>query len=257
MRVPLLYTEKDTFLHRRDPRIKLLLFGIVIVFLYTAPTWHWMLGATIIGLALSVLARVPPVVLLILWLLQLPNFIGLVIIPLWQDWAAGDGFSPFDGDLDFGLRLGFAWSAALFLSLALLSTMPPDKLTDGMRGLRIPEPLCFLVGYAFLLMYASLADIFRTVDAMKIKGIELSIRHPVRAIGNAAKLFVPAIIIMARRAGTMMSTLQLRGFSFTQRRPATTLAPIGAADTALLAAAVLLYTVVALARFTPILGVSA
>lgn len=252
MRVPLFYTDKNTVLHRRDPRIKLVLFALVIAFLYTAPSWPWMLGATLVGLALSILARVPPLALLILWLLQLPNVIGLVIVPLWHDLTAGD-FAPFDGDLNFGLRLGFAWSAALFLSLALLSTMSPDKLTDGMRGLRIPEPLCFLVGYAFLLMYASLADIFRTIDAMKIKGIELGIRHPIRSLGNAAKLFVPAIIIMARRAGTMMSTLQLRGFSFTTRRPTTTLGRIDAADAGLLTAAILILTVVALARFTPAL----
>ncbi|GAB2734496.1 hypothetical protein GCM10027174_04170 [Salinifilum aidingensis] len=253
MRVPLLHTDKDTVLHRRDPRIKLVLFALVIAFLYTAPSWPWMLGATVVGLALSITARVPPVALLVLWLLQLPNFIGLVVVPLWRDLSAGE-FAPFDGDMDFGLRLGFAWSAALFLSLALLSTMSPDKLTDGMRGLRIPEPLCFLVGYAFLLMYASLADIFRTVDAMKIKGIELSVRRPLRSFGNAGKLFVPAIIIMARRASTMMSTLQLRGFSFSQRRPATTLGAVGAADVALLGAGLALFATVAAVRFTPLLG---
>ncbi len=253
MRVPLFHTDKDTVLHRRDPRIKLVLFALVIGFLYTASSWPWMLGATVVGLALSFVARVPPLALLILWALQLPNFIGLIIVPLWSDLAAGN-LALFDGDLNFGLRLGFAWSAALFLSLALLSTMSPDKLTDGMRGLRIPEPLCFLVGYAFLLMYASLADIFRTVDAMKLKGIELSPRHPIRAVGNAAKLFVPAIIIMARRAGTMMSTLQLRGFSFTQRRPATTLGRVDAADISLLSAAVLVFTAVALVRFVPALA---
>jgi hypothetical protein len=48
----------------------------------------------------------------------------------------------------------------------------------------------------------------------------------------------------------MMSTLQLRGFSFTGRRPTSTLTPIGAADITLLGAALVLYAVVALARFT-------
>lgn len=249
MRVPLLYTEKNTFMHRRDPRIKLLLFALVIAFLYTAPTWQWMLAATAVGLALSIMARVPLWVLLVLWLLQLPNFIGLVIVPLSQDLAAGD-FAPFDGDLDFGLKLGFAWSAALFLSLALLSTMSPEKIADGMRGLWIPEPLCFLVGYAFLLMYASMSDIFRTVDAMKLKGIELTVRRPIRTIRNMAKLFVPAIIILARRASTMMATLQMRGFSFT-RRPATNLGTIGAADITLAAAALTCFAIVALTRFAP------
>lgn len=248
MRVPLLYTEKDTFLHRRDARIKLVLFGIVIAFLYTAPSWPWMVAATALGLALSLMARIPPLALLVLWLLQVPNFVGLVIVPLIRGVVAGD-FARFDGDLDFGMRLGFAWSAALFLSLALLSTMPPDKLTDGMRGLRIPEPLCFLVGYAFLLMYASMADIFRTVEAMKLKGIELSVRRPARTIRNAATLFVPAIIIIARRASTMMATLQLRGFSFTQR-PATTSQAMGAADIVLLVTALALYAFVVAARVT-------
>lgn len=255
MRVPLLYTEKDTFLHRRDPRVKLLLFGLVIAFLYTAPTWHWMLGATLVGLVLSIVARVPLWVLGLLWLLQLPNFLGLVVIPLYQDLAAGD-FAPFDGDLDFGLKLGFAWSAALFMSLALLSTMSPDKIADGMRGLRVPEPLCFLVGYSFLLMYASMSDIFRTVDAMKLKGIELTVRRPIRTLSNMAKLFVPAIIILARRASTMMATLQMRGFSFTHR-PATNLGPVGAADLTLAAAAIACFAVVALTRFAPsVLGMN-
>ncbi|WP_026820586.1 energy-coupling factor transporter transmembrane component T family protein [Arthrobacter castelli] len=249
MRVPLLYTEKNSFLHRRDPRIKLLLFAVVIIFLYTAPNWQWMLAASVLGLALSIAARVPPLVLLILWLLQLPNFIGLVAIPLGQELLADD-FTPFDGDLTFGLRLGLAWSAALFLSMALLSTMSPDKITDGMRGLKIPEPLCFLVGYSFLLMYASMSDIFRTIDAMKLKGIELTIRRPIESITNMAKLFVPAVIIMARRAGTMMSTLQLRGFSFTHR-PATTLGAVGVADVALLVAGVGGLAVAALVRFAP------
>ncbi len=213
-------------------------------------SWPWMLAATVVGLALSLVARVPKRVLLILWLLQLPNFLALVIIPLVRDVADGD-IEPFAGGLGFGLHLGLAWSGALFLSMALLSTMSPDRLTDGMRGLRLPEPLCFLVGYAFLLMYASLSDIFRTVDAMKLKGIELSIRRPVKAVRNAAKLFVPAIIIMTRRASTMMSTLQLRGFSFSHRRPTTTLGPIGVRDGATLVAGVALYAAAALARFTP------
>jgi energy-coupling factor transport system permease protein len=246
VRVPVLHTDKDTFVHRRDPRVKLALFGVVIAFLYTAPSWPWMLAATLVGLLLSLTARVPSKALLVLWLLQVPNFVGLVIVPLTRGYLLGDPLR-FDADLAFGLRLGLAWSAALFLSLALLSTMSPDRLTDGMRGLKVPEPLCFLVGYAFLLMYVSLSDIGRTVDAMKLKGIELSARRPVMAVRNTARLFVPATIIMARRASTMMSTLQLRGFSFT-RRPATTLGTVNTADVLFLGTGVGLYGLVCAAR---------
>jgi energy-coupling factor transporter transmembrane protein EcfT len=172
---------------------------------------------------------------------------GLVLVPVAQDYFAGD-MTLFDGDLDFGLRLGFAWSAALFVSISLFSTMSIDHLTDGLRGLWVFEKACFLVGYAFLLMCASLADIFRTVDAMRLKGIEMRLGKPLQAIGNMARLMVPAIITMARRSSTMMSVLQLRGFSFTQHRQTTTLAALRAADVTLLAAGLAIGAVAIAAR---------
>jgi len=247
MRVPVLGEDRGTLLHRRDPRVKLLLFAVLVAFLYIAPSWPWMVAATLVGLGMAVSTKMSGKVLLLLWLLQLPNFLALIVIPLSRDLIAGD-LSPFDGNLAFGLKLGFAWSAALFVSISLLTTMTVDQLTDGLRGLKVPEPFCFLVGYAFLLMYASLADLFRTVDAMKLKGIELRLRRPVQAIRNVVKLMVPAIIIMVRRAGTMMSVLQLRGFSFTRRRQTTTLTALGAADITLLLAGVLVGGVALAAR---------
>lgn len=170
-----------------------------------------------------------------------------MLVPAAQGYLAGAG-TPFDG-LDFGLRLGFAWSAALFVSISLFSTMDVDHLTDGLRGLRVPEQGCFLVGYAFLLTYASLSDIFRTVDAMRLKGIELRVKRPLQVVYNLARLMIPAIITMARRAGIMMSVLQLRGFSFSERRQTTTLRPLVAADVVLLAAGLTVGVVAATARF--------
>lgn len=41
--VPVLYQERDTVMHRRDPRVKMLLFALLFVFLFIAPTWQWML----------------------------------------------------------------------------------------------------------------------------------------------------------------------------------------------------------------------
>lgn len=216
LRVPVLYTEKDTIFHRRDPRAKWLLFGLFVLVLYTAPSWPWMLGLTFLGLFMGYLARVSWKWLLVLWLLQLPNFIAIVIVPAIQALLGGD-VQPFDGDLAFGLKLGFAWSAALFVSLSLFSTMDVDELTDGLRGLKVPEIICFTFGYAFLLLYTSLADVFRIVDAMGVKGVSLRLKNPVRFVANLARLMVPVIFTVVRRASTMMAVLEARGFSFTKR----------------------------------------
>ncbi|BBL80931.1 hypothetical protein RxyAA322_27850 [Rubrobacter xylanophilus] len=216
LRVPVLYTEKDTFFHRRDPRAKWLLFFSAVGMLYAAPSWPWMVGLALVGLLIAVIAKVSWKWLLVLWLLQLPNFLALVIVPATRDILAGD-VQPFDGSLAFGLKLGFAWSAALFVSISLFSTMDIDELTDGLRGLKLPEVVCFTFGYAFLLLYTSLADVFRIVDAMAVKGVSLRTKNPLRFVANLARLMVPVLFTVIRRASTMMAVLEARGFSFTKR----------------------------------------
>ena len=89
LRVPVLYTEKDTFLHRRDPRAKWLLFLLLVLFLYTAPSWPWMVGVAAVGLAMAAVAKLSWKWLLVLWLLQLPNSLALVVIPAVRDLWVG------------------------------------------------------------------------------------------------------------------------------------------------------------------------
>lgn len=236
MRVPVLATERDTVLHRRDPRVKWLVFAILIAFLYTAPTWPWMLAMTGVGLGLAWAARTPPKWLAILWALQIPNFAGLVLVPVVSDLLA-HGHIVLDASMRFGLKLGFAWSAALFVSIALFSTMHVDQLVDGLHGLRLPHVAGFTLGYTFLLMYTSLADIFRITDAMKVKGLRLETRNPARLLAGLPRLMIPAVFTIIRRANTMMAVLEMRGFSASTRGRRQAPMSFGPADAALLACA--------------------
>lgn len=248
LRVPVLYTEKDTFLHRRDPGAKWLLFALLVGVLYVAPSWPWMIALAFLGLGMAAVARLSWRWLLVLWLLQLPNFLALVMIPATRDLLAGD-IQPFDGSLAFGLKLGFAWSAALFVSISLFSTMDIDEMTDGLRGLKIPEVICFTFGYAFLLLYTSLSDVFRIVDAMQVKGVELKTKNPFRFVSNLARLMIPVIFTVVRRASTMMAVLEMRGFSFSERPNRPVHHRFGALDAVLVLGGVLVVGLALGARF--------
>jgi len=96
-------------------------------------------------------------------------------------------------------------------------------MTDGLRGLKVPEVICFTFGYAFLLLYTSLSDVFRIVDAMNVKGVKLRTKNPIRLVPNLARLRIPVIFTIVRRASSMVALLEMRGFSFTERpnRPKT------------------------------------
>ncbi len=221
LRVPVLGTDHDTVVHRRDARVKLALFATLVAFLYAAPTWPWLAAMTVAGLVVGALARVPPLWLTVLWVLQIPAIVGFFVVPVVGE-LIGSGPVNLDEEVAYGLRLVLAWAAALFTSISLFSTMPVEELTDGMRGLGIPEVMCFAFGYAILLLYTSLNDILRIVDGLRAKGVDFEARNPLRLAGNLPKLFIPALFTTVRRATTMMAALQMRGASLTKRSPRVT-----------------------------------
>lgn len=246
IQVPVVYHETDSFFHRRDPRIKMSLLVMMIAFIFLAPTWQWMLGLTFVGIAMAVVARLQPRWAIVLFLLQVPNILAFLIGPTLFQAFAGD-FS-FNEDLRTGLKLSLTWAGALFVSISLASTMDVDEITDGMRGLKLPEIFCFLVGYIFVLFYISISDILRVADAMRIKGVDLETKNPFRFVAGLPRLLVPAIFVIVRRASTMMSVLQMRGFSFTSRSKKVEFDPIDTLDLVVLAIGLLIVAAAGAAR---------
>ncbi|MFB6156615.1 MAG: energy-coupling factor transporter transmembrane protein EcfT [Haloferacaceae archaeon] len=211
-RVPVVYNDRDTWLHRRDPRSKLAVFVASLLYMYVAPTWEWMLAAVVVGLGMVALARVPPKWIGALLLLQVTNVIGILAFPAIERMATGG--SAFGGDFAFGLKLAFSWQAALLVSASLFTTMELTEIIDGLRSLGVPELLCFTLEYVLLLFYVTISDLFRIMDGMKVKGLGIETRNPIRFALNVPSLAVPMFMSVLQRSNTMMSVLTMRGYSF-------------------------------------------
>ncbi|WP_435195487.1 energy-coupling factor transporter transmembrane component T family protein [Natronomonas sp. EA1] len=246
-RVPVIYNDRDTWVHRRDPRAKLGLFVLLLSYLYLAPTWEWMLAMVAVGFGLAIVARVPPIWIGALLLLQVPNVLGILAFPAIERMATGG--SAFGGDFDFGLKLAFSWQAALLVSASLFTTMELTEITDGLRGLGVPELVCFTLEYVLLLFYVTISDLFRIMDGMKVKGLELETRNPIRFARNVPSLAVPMFMSVLRRSNTMMSVLTMRGYSFrNEDRELRHTLKFDAGDALLVTGGVVLLAVTALAN---------
>lgn len=209
VRVPVLYQDRDTLVHRRDPRVKLLLFALLFLFLFVAPTWQWLLVPSVLGVILAALARTSWKWLAVFWLIHLPSFIVLVGIPLGGQLL--EGSFGLDKELAGGLRLVLAWTASILVSVTLFSTMDAKDLTDGLRGLGVPAAAALAVGLSYRLLYVTLSEIFQIADAMQVKGVDLETRNPFRLIKNSLKLSLPVLFTVVRRAPTLMAALEMRG----------------------------------------------
>jgi energy-coupling factor transport system permease protein len=210
--VPVVYNDRETWFHRRDPRAKLGVFVLLMTYLYAAPTWEWMLAMVGVGVGMVVVARVPPKWIGALLLLQVPNVLGILAFPAIERLVAGG--SAFGGSFDFGLKLALSWQAALLVTASLFTTMELTELTDALRRLGVPEVVCFTLEYVFLLFYVTISDLFRILDAMRVKGLGIETRNPVKFALNAPKLAVPMFMSVLQRSNTMMSVLTMRGYSF-------------------------------------------
>lgn len=233
LRVPTVYNDRDSVMHRRDPRAKLITFLALVSLLYIAPTWKWMAALAVLGLGLAAVARVPPLWLGGLFVLLVPNIFFLLIMPISPMFLDGHVELAMTPQVQSGLKLSLSWIAALFVSLSLFTTMRIEEMVEGFRGLGIPEVFCFAWQYTFLLLYLTMSDIVRIADAMKLKGLDLETRNPLTLALNLPRLFIPIIFTVVRRANTMMAVLQQRGYSFTERPDSARTSSFGMGDGAL------------------------
>lgn len=209
--VPTLYREHDTFIHRRDPRVKILLLILLFFFLFLAGSWEWMLVAVMLGLVQAVVARTPWKWVAVLWAIHIPTFVVLILVGAAGPLFAGN-FAKAAEAASAELRLILAWTAAIVISVSMLSTMDAEDLTRGIRGLRLPPVVALAVGLSYRLLYTTLGEAFRIADAMKMKGVDLNPKHFFRFLWNSLRISLPLLFAVVRRAPTLMSALEMRGF---------------------------------------------
>ncbi|MCZ2815098.1 energy-coupling factor transporter transmembrane component T [Modestobacter sp. VKM Ac-2984] len=245
-RVPVLYRDHDTVVHRRDPRVKVLLLGLLFVFIFVAPSAQWMSLAVLGGLLLAVLARTPWRWLVVLWAIHIPTFVALILIGGWGSVTSGD----WAGVIDAGgahLRLVLAWTGAILVSVSLFSTIDPDDLSRGLRGVGLPAAAAFGLGLAYRLLYTTLTETASIAETMRLRGLRLEWRRPIRFIAESVQVSLPVLFNVVRRGPMLMSTMQIRGYSQDAQ-----LGRLRVADVAVLAIGVAVVVGSAVARWGPL-----
>lgn len=211
MKVPVLQTDRDSWWHRRDPRVKWALFMLLILLIYVAPSWAWMAAMVALGVLLAIAAKAPAKWLALLLLIQVPNLIGIIVFPM-----LGGDFA-FDAEFRLGLRMALGWIAAILIGVSLISTMEIDEMVAGLAGLGLPRRFAEVVGYTFVLVYLSFDDLARIIESMRLKGVQLSPKRPLKFVRGFFRLFVPALFTVVRRGGEMTAALEARGLASEHR----------------------------------------
>ena len=215
----LLYAEGDSFLHRRDPRVKIALFALLFVYLFTAPHWTWLAAAVIGGIAFALIAGTSWLWIGIFWAVHLPSFIVLIGIPLRSAFAGEAALAEAASGLGGELRLVLAWSAAIFVSISLFSTMKPDEVRRGLHGIGMPQVVAMAVAVSLRMIYAAIDEGRRIVENMRLKGVALDPRRPASFFSDVVAVSLPLVFGLLRGAAPLVYALDQRGYVDGTRQP--------------------------------------
>jgi energy-coupling factor transport system permease protein len=222
------YEPGESFLHRLDPRTRmlaLLLVSMAALFFSSLAAMVVLLGAI---LALALVSRlggnlgrayllISPFLAIILILDSLfPKVSGG---PVWfavQAWFLHAEVTP-DGIL-FALTMGLRLLAIAGFSFLFIMTTSHDDFIRSLRSIRIPATLSFSLGYALRSTTSLAGDVRNIMDAQRSRGMDFGEGGLTRNRTNLMAVFTPVTVSLLKRSQHVTDAMQSRGFSRTAQK---------------------------------------
>jgi len=212
-----LFEDRDTWLHRLDPRTKLvgtaLWFAMVLSFNH--PLFVAGIAALTLVIAFSVRAEGA------LW--KLRYLIMLLIVfsaALWPFFLKGPttlwswhSLTVSRESLFFGVAMGLRLATFVTASLVLLATTKNEDMTNGLIKMRLPYPVAFAMSTALRLVPTFAGAGATIVQAQVSRGLDLESKNIFSRFGKLIPLAVPMFVSAIRYTNLLSMALESRGFT--------------------------------------------
>ncbi|MEM1946546.1 MAG: energy-coupling factor transporter transmembrane component T [Candidatus Caldarchaeum sp.] len=213
----ILYVDKNTFLHRLDPRAKI--FLVVCVFIWSSVFNHPLYtGLVLLSVLSLVFASRTFSQLKLFWfgLLSLA-LMSMVLWPLFR--RGGTTFiATFFGvsftleSVMYGVAVAFRLVAMVLSGLVLLTTTRIEELELAMTRLGIPYPIAFGFSAVFRFIPTMVGDGLTILAAQQARGVNVAGGNIFSRLKNSAAIIAPLFITTMRRFGDLPMAIESRGF---------------------------------------------
>jgi energy-coupling factor transport system permease protein len=219
------YLPVDSFVHRMDPRAKLLfIFAFVgIVFLANNAVTYTLLGAfTLLIVFLSkvklrfLIAGLKPVLLLVLFTFFLHAFFTKE-----GDVLAQVGFlTIYKGGVIKGIFISLRFLLLIFVTSLLTLTTPPISVTDGIESLfgslkkvKVPvHELALMMSISLRFIPTLLDETDKIMKAQMARGADFSSGSIPERVKAITPLLIPLFVSAFKRADELAVAMEARGY---------------------------------------------
>jgi energy-coupling factor transport system permease protein len=207
-----LYLDRDTPVHRLDPRTKLLLllasFVAAVLFREPAPLAVLVVILLLYAAAGGALANLRRV-----WVLLAT--IAAVTVASWSVFFGGEQrivwHVTWEG-LRYGLAAALKIDGMIVSGLVFLSTTRTEEMVLGLIRWRVPFQAAFAFSLAVRMVPTIVGTAVTVSEAQRSRGLDLARGGPVRRLRSHVPLLVPIFLHTLRNTDQLAKALESRGF---------------------------------------------
>jgi len=246
---PFLYLDRDTFVHRLDPRTKMFLLvgAFVLAFLFLNPLYGLVVLALVV--AFGALARSLVNLKRIRFILVM---IGLVTVVMWSVFSQGETplFLFVEREaLLYGIGVALKIDATIIAGMIFLSTTRNEEIATGLVKLGVPYRFAFAVSTALRLVPTIAATGSTISQAQRSRGLDLESGNLFQRIRKNTPLLIPVFVSTIRSTNVFSMALESKGFGASPERTYFLRLAMGRRDAIVLAVLALLLLAALFLRF--------
>src|SRR5918997_3393235 len=215
---PSLYLDRDTFVHRLDPRTKMfvLLGTFVLAFVFLDPLY--LVGVMALVLLFGYLSE-SLANLRRIWFILFA--IAIVSTVLWALFGSGQTalFLFVEREaLLYGIAIALRIDITVVAGMIFLSVTRNEEIATGLARLGIPYRFAFAVSTALRLVPTIAATGSTISQAQRSRGLDLDSGNVLERIRNYTPLLVPVFISTVRSTNVFSMALESKGFGAGSKR---------------------------------------
>mgnify|MGYP003699979539 CR=1 FL=1 len=213
-----LYMDKDSILHKLDPRTKIfiMLISFAIALMFSSLSLLLILSFLVIlygalGKVLSNLKRIRVILIMIaimsviLWALTYPG-----TTRLWGP-VTKEG-------IIYGIAIGIKFDVMIIAGMIFLSSTKIEEISLGLVKLGIPYRPAFAFSTAVRLVPMIVSTSYIITQAQKSRGLDLDTGNILQRIRKYIPLLIPVLISVIRQANILAMALESKGFGYSDKR---------------------------------------
>jgi energy-coupling factor transport system permease protein len=215
---PFLYLDRDTWVHRLDPRTKMLL--LVGTFVFTVLFLDPLYQVVVLGIVVAFGAAARALInLKRIWFILL--MVGVMSVILWTIFASGETplFLFVEREaLLYGIGIALRIDITIIAGMIFLSTTRNEEIAGGLVKLGIPYRFAFAVSTALRLV-PTVASTGSTIgQAQRSRGLDLDSGSFFERVRKYIPLLVPVFVSTIRSTSVFSMALESKGFGASPKR---------------------------------------